>query len=114
ITLIPFLGIVGAALAAACVNVGGNLWNLWEVRQALRISPYNRSYYALLIPATLTTAAVGLLRFCTGSIACPWLAILLALLLSYAVFCGFAVLYSLDPDDRVIARSAWAQLRSGM
>jgi O-antigen/teichoic acid export membrane protein len=34
ITLIPVLGMVGAALAAACVNVGGNLWNLSEVRKA--------------------------------------------------------------------------------
>ena len=38
VALIPALGIVGAALAAASVNVGQNLWNLYEVRKALRIS----------------------------------------------------------------------------
>ena len=47
LTLIPTLGLVGAALASAAVNVGGNLWNLYEVRKALGISPYNRSYFAL-------------------------------------------------------------------
>jgi O-antigen/teichoic acid export membrane protein len=114
ITLIPALGIVGAALAAAGVNVAGNLWNLSEVRKALRISPYNRSYYALLIPAVFTVAIVLLLRFFIASIARPWLVILLALVLSYGVFCGLAVAYSLSSDDRMIARSAWSQLRGGL
>lgn len=114
ITLIPVLGIVGAAVAAAGVNVAGNLWNLSEVRKALRISPYNRSYYALLIPAGFTAGAVVLLRFYAASMAHPWLVILLALVVSYAVFCGLAVAYSLNPDDRMIARSAWSQLRGGL
>jgi O-antigen/teichoic acid export membrane protein len=114
LTLIPALGILGAALAAACVNVAGNLWNLSQVHKALRITPYNRSYWALLIPAGFTAAAVLLLRFYTGSIIHQWLVTLLALVLSYAVFCGLAVAYSLNPDDRMIARSAWSQLRDGM
>jgi O-antigen/teichoic acid export membrane protein len=113
IILIPALGIVGAALAAAAVNVGGNLWNLYEVRKALRIYPYNRSYYALLIPTAFAAVTVALLRFWTASVAHPWLAILLALALSYVVFGGLAVAYALDPDDRMIARSAWLQLRGG-
>jgi O-antigen/teichoic acid export membrane protein len=114
VTLIPALGIVGAALAAACINVGGNLWNLYEVRKALRIHPYNRSYHALLIPTAFAAVTVALLRFRTASVAHPWLAILLALALSYVVFGGLAVAYALDPDDRMIARSAWLQLRGGM
>jgi O-antigen/teichoic acid export membrane protein len=114
VTLIPNLGIVGAAMAAACVNVAGNLWNLSEVRKALRISPYNRSYYALLMPAVLMAAAALGLRFYAGSIGHPWLVILLALGLSYGVFCGLALAYSLNSDDRMIARSAWSQLRGGL
>jgi O-antigen/teichoic acid export membrane protein len=114
ITLIPVLGIIGAALAAALVNAVGNLWNLWQVRKALQISPYNHSYYALLIPAGGTIAIVILLRFFTASMAHPWLIILLALVLAYAVFCGLAFAFSLNPDDRMIAQSAWSQLRSGM
>lgn len=111
VALIPALGIVGAAIAAASVNAGQNLWNLYEVRKALRIHPYNRSYYALLIPAALSTAAVVLLRLWTASIAHQWLVILLALVLSYAVFGCLAVAYALDPDDQMIARSVWSRLR---
>jgi O-antigen/teichoic acid export membrane protein len=111
VALIPALGIVGAALAAACVNAGGNLWNLYEVRKVLRIYPYNRSYYALLIPTVFAVVAVVLLRSWTASIAHEWLAILLALVLSYAVFGGLAIAYALDPDDRTLARSTWSRLR---
>ncbi len=111
VALIPLLGIVGAALAAATVVVGQNLWNLYEVRKALRISPYNRSYYALLIPTAFATVAVILLRWWTASITHQWLAIALALALSYAVFGGLAAAYVLDRDDRMIARSAWSRLR---
>lgn len=110
VALIPILGIVGAALAAASVNVGQNLWNLYEVHKALRIYPYNRSYYALLVPTAFATVAVGLLRFWTASNAHQWFVILLGLALSYAVFGGLAIAYALDPDDRLIARSAWSRL----
>jgi O-antigen/teichoic acid export membrane protein len=111
VALIPPLGIVGAALAAASVNVGQNLWNLYEVRNVLRIYPYNRSYYALLIPTVFAMGAVTLLRLWTASIAHQWLAVVLALALSYAVFGGLAFAYALDANDRLIARSAWSRLR---
>lgn len=111
VALIPALGIVGAALAASSVNVGQNLWNLYEVRQALRIHPYNRSYYALLIPTVFAAVAVALLRLWTASIAHQWFAILLALVLSYLVFGGLAVAFALAPEDRRIAQSAWSRLR---
>ena len=111
VALIPFLGIVGAALAAATVNVGQNLWNLYEVRKALRIVPYNRGYYALLIPTVFTAVVVTLLRLWTAAIAHQWLVILLALVLAYALFGGLAIAYVLDADDRMIARSAWLKLR---
>jgi O-antigen/teichoic acid export membrane protein len=114
ITLIPALGMVGAALASACVNAGGNLWNLYEVRKALGISPYNRSYFALLIPGMSTLFAVLFIRFSTNSINQRWFVVALALLLAYAVFGGLAAAYALDPDDRMIARSVWSKLRVGM
>jgi len=114
ITLIPTLGLVGAALASAGVNVGGNLWNLYEVRKALRISPYNRSYFALLFPGISAFAAILLVRYWTGSSAHPWFVVGLSLVLAYAVFGGLAAAFALDPDDRMIARSVWSQLRNGV
>ena len=114
VVFIPVFGIVGAALAAAGVNVAGNLWNLSEVHKALEISPYNRSYYALLIPTALTAAVVAWLHSWMALIARPWLGILFALALAYFVFGGLALRYALDPDDRMIARSVWSQLLGGM
>jgi O-antigen/teichoic acid export membrane protein len=111
IALIPSLGIVGAAIAAASVNAGGNLWNLYEVRKALRIYPYNRSYFGLLIPTVLAAAAVAWLRLRMASMAHLWITILLALVLSYAVFGSLAVAFALDANDRMIAQSAWSKLR---
>ena len=111
ITLIPLLGIVGAAIAAAGVNVGGNLWNLSEVHKALRIWPYNRSYYALLIPGFSVVVAVALLRRWTALMAHPWIAVLVALAVSYLVFIALSLKYALDQDDRMIAVAAWTQLR---
>ncbi|HXJ90001.1 MAG TPA: flippase [Candidatus Binatia bacterium] len=114
IMLIPMLGVVGAALASASVNVAGNVWNLLEVRKALHIIPYNRSYFALGIPGLFSVAAAVLMRVWGGGTVAPWLEILGAVILSYMVFTGFALKFSLSEDDRIIATSAWAQVRAGL
>ncbi len=111
IALIPVLGIIGAALAAACVNVAGNLWNLIEVRKALDIFPFNRSYLRLAIPGALAAGVVLLVRMWTTSNAHPWLAILVALTLAYLGFAVSATKLSLDQDDRMIVEAAWSQLK---
>ena len=110
ITLIPVLGIIGAALASACVNVAGNLWNLIEVRKALDIFPFNRSYLRLGIPGLLAAGVVLLVRMWTASYAHPWLAILAALVFAYLGFAASAIRFSLDPNDRIIVEAVWSQL----
>lgn len=114
VILIPVLGITGAALAAVVANVVGNLWNLMEVRKALGIFPYNRSYFALAIPALLSVGAVVCLRMWMLPMARPWLSVTAALAVSYIVFSGFALRFALDDSDRMIAASAWAQIRSNL
>jgi O-antigen/teichoic acid export membrane protein len=114
ISLIPTLGMVGAAFAAAGVNVGGNLWNLYEVRKALGISPYNRTYLALSIPGVSALLAVLLVRYTTGLSANPWFVVGSSLLLGYAVFVGLAAAFAFDPDDRMFAWGVWSQLRAGI
>lgn len=114
VTLIPMLGVVGAALAAAFVNVAGNVWNLIEVRKALGIFPYNRSYFALVVPAVLSAAAVLVLRCWIGASFRPWIGILTAVALAYITFAGIALMFALDGDDRMIASSAWAQVRASV
>lgn len=114
ITLIPVFGVIGAAMAAAVVNVTGNVWNLSEVRKALDIFPYNRSYFALAIPAVLSAGAVVFLRIWAERLPRPWLGILASLAISYVVFAVFALKFSLDDDDRMIATAAWSQLRASL
>lgn len=114
VTLIPMIGIAGAAVAAALVTVAGNLWNLAEVRKALKIWPYNRSYFALLIPTGFMVITVVAFRFSMAFGTHPWFAIILALALAYGVFIVFAVSYALDASDLVIVRSAWSQMRGSV
>ncbi|HET9407612.1 MAG TPA: flippase [Candidatus Sulfotelmatobacter sp.] len=114
VLLIPAYGIVGAAMAAACVNVAGNVWNLWEVRRALHISPYNRSYSALILPTAGMLTGIFLFRHFLNSFAHAWLGLGLALIGSYVLFGALTVWFGLDSEDRLMARGAWVQFRSGM
>jgi hypothetical protein len=40
-----------------------------------------------------------------------WLGIVVGLLLAYGVFSTVALAFSLDGDDRIIARAVWSRLR---
>jgi O-antigen/teichoic acid export membrane protein len=111
VLLIPVWGIVGAAVAAATTNVGINAWNLWEVRKALRISPYNRSYLHLMIPAAAMLAVTVVMKKSMALFHHEWIAIGCALGLAYVVFSAVAVGFGLDADDRLIARAIWARVR---
>jgi O-antigen/teichoic acid export membrane protein len=111
LVLIPYWGIVGAAVAAALTNAISNGLNLREVRSALRLSPYNRSYLRLA-PPLLATLAVGvLLRVGLSGISPPWVAIAASLPVAYLVFVGVAWVAGVDADDRLIARAAWARVQ---
>ncbi len=118
--LVPLWGVWGAAVAAAVTNVGVNIWNLVEVRSALRLSPYNRSYLKLVPPLT-------------GALFVTWLAsklsisasifvsmksdltmICIALVSAYATFSAVALLMGLDEDDRLIAKAVWARVRGAV
>jgi O-antigen/teichoic acid export membrane protein len=112
--LIPVLGIVGAAIAAALVNSGTNLWNLLEVRRALRLSPYNRGYYKLLFPAGLMMISLAVLRVGVAGLGQQWLLLLLALLISYGIFGGAVFAFGLDNDDKSIAADLLGNFRSGL
>jgi O-antigen/teichoic acid export membrane protein len=112
--LIPVLGIVGAAIAAALVNVFSNVWSLIEVRRALQLSPYNRSYYKLLIPAGLMAGALALLRVGVPSLWREWMVLLLALVVGYSVF-GLSVLaFGMVEEDKNIAIDLLRQARGGL
>jgi O-antigen/teichoic acid export membrane protein len=111
IALIPIWGIVGAAVAAAITNAGTNAWNLLEVRKALGLSPFNRSYARLLVPFVVSVLVVLLLKHEASIFRHDWLTIGVSLVGSYAVFAGATAVLGLDEDDRLIAGAMWTRLR---
>jgi O-antigen/teichoic acid export membrane protein len=109
--LVPHWGVLGAAIAAATTNIGMNAWNLIEVRKALKLSPYNRSYLKLLPPigiALLTTLSVSKIF---ANMRAEWAGILIALLVGYLGFAVVVFAMGLDADDSLIADAVWARVR---
>lgn len=113
--LVPKWGAVGAAVAAAVTNVGMNLWNLWEVRRTLGLSPYNRSYLRLLLPALAMVVVALLLRaYVFQVLPHDWLAIGVTAVLAYGVFALLVLTTGLNEDDRMIAAAVWSKLRGAL
>ena len=99
----PF-GIAGVALAAALTNGLSNYLCLRQVRAALQLSPYNRTYLRLLGPCAVSLAVTAGVRLLIRSFDLhpEWFWIGVALVLSYATFCGSVLLVGLDNDDKMI------------
>ena len=74
------------------------------VRMALQLSPYNRTYLRLLGPCAMSLVITAGLRLLVRSLDLhpEWLWIGIALVVSYASFCGLALLAGLDKDDKMI------------
>jgi len=110
LALIPRMGLLGAALAAAAVNAATNLWSLAEVRKSLGIMPSAGKYVAL-VPSTIAMVPmVVLFQHFVATTWPAWAAVLAGLTIGYLVFLG-ASLLTLDSDDRVIARILWTRVR---
>ena len=111
ISLIPVLGILGAASAGALVTVVSNFWYLREVRKALGLSPSSASYRELLLPVFSAIVVVVLLRIVFRNFQPAWVIILAALVSGYVVFVLNVIALGLKDDDRVLARIVWARAR---
>ncbi len=112
--LVPLWGALGAAVAAAVTNVGTNAWNLVEVRKALKLSPYNRSYLKLL-PSIGTALLITFLVSKTSALLrADWITITVALLLAYLGFSVVVFAMGLDADDRLIADAIRARAHEYM
>lgn len=115
VALVPLWGIYGAAVAAAMTNVGMNVFNLLEVRKALGISPYNRSYLHLFWPTAATLALTLVLKKWAFVFRHDWLAVGVALVLAYSVFPAvFYFIAGLDADDRLIASALRSRMRTAL
>jgi O-antigen/teichoic acid export membrane protein len=113
--LVPLWGIYGAAVAAAMTTVGMNVFNLLEVRKALGITPYNRSYLHLFLPTAATLALTLVLKKWAFVFRHDWLAVGGALVLAYCVFPAvFYFIAGLDADDRLIASALRSRMRAAL
>ena len=113
IALIPWLGVVGAAIAAAVTNIGMNVLNLLQVRKGLHLSPYNRSYLRLLPPTAAGVIVTLLLKQYAVVFHHNWLAILVAMIAVYLLFGATLLITGLNQDDRMIAQAVWSRVRKG-
>lgn len=111
----PF-GIAGVALAAALTNVLNNYLCLRQVRAALGLSPYNRTYFRLLGPCVVSLALTTSIRLLSRSweLRPEWLWIGIALAISYTSFCGLALLAGLDSDDKMIVAAIRSRVFGAM
>ena len=113
--LVPIWGIYGAAAAAALTNIGLNVLNLLQVRRALGISPYNRSYWHLLLPTTATLVLVLALKRYATIFQHDWVAVGVAMVAAYGLFVAvFYLISGLDADDRLIASALRSRMRSAL
>lgn len=109
--LVPVWGALGAAVAAAITNIVQNVWNLIEVRNALGLLPYNRSYLRLT-PSVAAALAIALLVSRESTLLqSDLVGIAVALMLAYSVFGAVALVIGLDDDDRLVTNAIWARVR---
>jgi O-antigen/teichoic acid export membrane protein len=111
VKLVPLWGALGAAVAAAVTNAGTNAWNLLEVRAALKLSPYNRSYLKLLPSLGGVPLVILWMRNAAIFARADWIVIVISLLLAYGSFLAMVFALGLDADDRLIARAVWTRVR---
>ena len=109
--LVPAWGALGAVIAAAITNVGMNVGNLLEVRNVLKLSPYNKSYLKLLPSVGAAALVTVLLSRASIFAGAQIVGIALSLVLGYSVFCALAFLMGLNVDDRLIANAALSRVR---
>jgi O-antigen/teichoic acid export membrane protein len=111
----PF-GMAGVALAGALTNALTNYLCLRQVRGALQLSPYNRTYLRLLGPCAVSLGVTAGVRLLIRSLDLhpEWLWIGIALLVSYASFGGLALLAGLDNDDKMIVAAIRSRLLGAM
>lgn len=112
IALIPVWGVAGAAAVSATGTILSNIIYLVMVRRTLRLFPYERSYWKVLLAAAAAAIALWLLR---GYVALRWNAISvvsLAFAVAATVFLGVFLVSGLTEDDRLIVDMAKRRLQA--
>jgi O-antigen/teichoic acid export membrane protein len=110
--LIPRIGLTGAAIATAATNVCLNLLWFRDVRNRLQLFPSGHGYISLLLPTVLALAALMLVRTFLRGHAPEVVFVMIGLTAGYIAFALSALRFALDPQDKILAASAYARIRS--
>lgn len=110
LVLVPHLGTEGAATAQATTLVASNALRLWLVYRFVRIHPYDRYYFRLVLPAAICGATMAAVHLALRSSAWP------VDLLGTAGAGGLAylpslVLLGLTPGEKATVRRVVARAR---
>src|SRR5215469_4279152 len=100
--LIPRWGITGAAAAAAATIAFTNFWYARQVRAALGLTPYNRTYWRLLPPILGSVAAAYAFRPISIAVRPVWVGPIVCLIGAYAVFVALVLLMGLKDEDHAV------------
>jgi O-antigen/teichoic acid export membrane protein len=110
--LIPRIGLMGAAIATAATNASLNLLWFRDVRKRLKLFPSRRGYVSLLLPTIATIVALALVRELLKLRAPEIVTVAIGLTAGYIAFAVFAVRFSLEPQDKMLAASAYSRFRA--
>ena len=113
VALIPHWGIAGAAFASAASNTSLNLLWLRSVRSRLSLSPSKKGYISLFLPTAFAVAVLVILRVGLSSIP-NVLQLAIGIGAGYIAFGISAALFALEPQDRLLAVTAYARIRAGI
>jgi O-antigen/teichoic acid export membrane protein len=109
--LIPRLGLIGAAIASATTNTSLNLLWFRDVRNRLSLFPSRHGYISLLLPTAITIFVLMMVRRLLQWHVHDIVLVPLALGAGYAAFLLSALRFALDPQDKILAASAYARIR---
>ncbi len=110
--LIPRIGLIGAAIASAATNVSLNLLWFRDVRKRLKLFPSARGYISLLLPTAATLLVLLMVRQFLKLPVPEIVTVAIALTAGYIAFAVCAVCFSLEPQDKMLAASAYGRIRA--
>jgi O-antigen/teichoic acid export membrane protein len=111
LVLIPRIGLIGAAVANAATNISMNLLWFRDVRSRLSLFPSKHGYLSLLVPTGITICVLAFLRSALNARFPDIVFALIGLTAGYVAFALSVLRFGLDPQDRELAKSAFARVR---
>jgi O-antigen/teichoic acid export membrane protein len=109
--LIPRLGLIGAAIATAATNISLNLLWLRDVRNRLALSPSRQGYISLLLPSAAAVFVLVLIRTFLKLPVPDIVLVMIGMSAGYIAFLLVAMRFSVEPEDKILAASAYARIR---